>query len=335
MSDPADPRAELGSFLRTRREQLNPRDLGFPVAGRRRTPGLRREEVAVAAGLSTTWYTCLEQGRAKDVSPSVLDSLARVLQLSEDERRYIHILMHGHVPANWPIQDDTPFRELFRQIVTLADQSSFPVYSLDRACEVVAWNTATTEWLEDWGSVPPAERNFMLWLFCSPKAREVIVEWEDFARDVVARWRLDLAKSPYDEFAMKRVAELKRRSSEFSRLWEGRHVLEHRINVRHLRHPRLGVRSFYGFALFTAYEEQGGVLFYIPSELKSLRFGRATDASPIPGKQLAMRYSQDPGVVDFSRWPHATANSNRRDGVPIFRGYTGPRRALAIRQRRQ
>lgn len=266
MAHPEGPRAELGRFLRMRRAQLKPEDLGFPRAGRRRTPGLRREEVAVAAGLSTTWYTYLEQGRTKDVSPSVLDSLARVLRLNEDERRYMHVLMYGHVVGTEPIADQVPVADLFRRVVAIADSFPYPVYSLDRACNVIAWNDATTEWLEDWSLIPERERNFMLWLFCSKRAKQQIVGWKDFARELVARWRADLAKWPHDEGAARRVAEVRERSPDFRRMWDEGLVLEHRINIRCLRHPRFGACHFYGLSLFTAYEGEGGVLFYIPRD---------------------------------------------------------------------
>jgi len=261
---PDDPRAELGRFLRDRRQRLRPEDLGLPAAGRRRTPGLRREEVAVVAGISSTWYAYLEQGRAGDVSPAVLDSLARVLKLTEDERRHMHILMYGHVVGTEPIADQVSISDLFCEVVDISESYPYPVYALDRACNVIAWNPATAEWFDDWGLMAVEERNFMLWVFCSERARQCIVDREVFARDIVARWRADLAKWPEDVGAAKRVAELKLKSSEFSQLWDEHSVAEHRINIRILRHPQLGVRNFYGFSLFTAYEGEGGVLFYIP-----------------------------------------------------------------------
>ncbi len=264
MSPPEDPRAQLGRFLRARRERLRPEDLGLPAAGRRRTPGLRREEVAVVAGISSTWYTYLEQGRSGDVSPAVLDSLARVLQFTEDERRYMHMLMYGHVVGPEPLADKVPINDLFRKTVAIAENHPYPVFALNRACDIIAWNSGTTEWLDDWALLPEDERNYYLWLFCYERARERIVEWEEFARHLVGRLRAALAKPPVDPVAAKRVAEIKRRSAEFSRWWDEINVQEHRIDVRYLRHPKLGVRGFYRFSLYTAYEGEGGVLYYIP-----------------------------------------------------------------------
>lgn len=264
MAGSEDPRAELGRFLRARRSRLRPEDLGLPAVGRRRTPGLRREEVAVVAGISSTWYTYLEQGRAADVSPAVLDSLASVLRLNEDERRHMHILMYGHVVAPAPLADQVPVSDLIRRIVAVADGYQYPVYLLDRACNIIAWNDGTSEWLDDWSLIPEKDRNYMFWLFCSEQARKRIVGWEEFARHVVGRWRSDLAKPPADTAAARRVDELKTMSPEFSQWWDEHDVQEHRIDIRHIRHPRLGVHGFYAFPLFSAYAEVGGVLFYLP-----------------------------------------------------------------------
>ncbi len=266
MAGSEDPRAVLGSFLRARRARLRPEDLGLPAAGRRRTPGLRREEVAVVAGISSTWYTYLEQGRAADVSPAVLDSLASVLQFTEDERRHMHILMYGHVVGPAPLADKVPVSDLFGKVVAIASGYPYPVLALDRACNLIAWNGAATEWLDDWSRLPEIDRNYMFWLFRSERARERYVEWESFARHIVGRWRADLARPPVDTAAARRVDELKMVSPEFSRWWDEHNVEEHRIDIFRLYHPRLGVRGFYRFSLFTAYEEKGGILFFIPSD---------------------------------------------------------------------
>jgi transcriptional regulator with XRE-family HTH domain len=261
-----DPRAELGKFLRARRARLRPEDLGLPAAGRRRTPGLRREEVAVTAGISSTWYAYLEQGRAGEVSPAVLNSLARVLQLTEDERRHMHILMYGHVVGPAPLADQMPVGDLFRQTVAIADSFPYPVFALSRAGDAIAWNEATTEWFGDWSLVPGKERNYFFWLFCSERARECVVEWEAFARHIAGRWRADLAKPPDDPTAAKRVAKLREMSSDFARWWDERDVQEHRIDIHHFRHPEMGIRGFYRLSLYTAYEGEGGVIFYIPAD---------------------------------------------------------------------
>jgi transcriptional regulator with XRE-family HTH domain len=262
--DDADPRVELGSFLRARRERLRPEDLGFPPAGRRRTPGLRREEVAVAAGLSTTWYTYLEQGRGREVSPSVLDSLARVLLLSEDERRYIHILMYGHVPRSEPLDEDIPVYDLVRSLVAIMADYEYPVYSVDYSCNLASWNKSAALWYEDWGQLPEHSRNIMRWMFFSPAARERLADWDSVSRDVVARWRMDVARRGRDAAVADMVAELKAKSPQFAEAWNRPDAIEHRVTFRRLRHPDLGVRDFCIIPVTTVYEEAPWLFIHIP-----------------------------------------------------------------------
>lgn len=258
-------RVELGRFLRARRERLSPEVLGLPPARHRRTPGLRREEVAVAAGISITWYTNLEQGRTGEVSPSVLDSLARVLQLSEDERRYLHVLMYGHVVGPSQLADLLPLRDLVANIVEVAGRHPYPVYSLDRVCDVIAWNDATTEWYEDWSVLPPDKRNFMRWMFDSAKAKRRVVDWDEVGRDLVARWRAELARHPDDD-AASIVAEFRGKSPEFARWWDERGVLEHRVTTRRLRHPRLGIRELCIVPVLTVYEGAPWIFFHFSND---------------------------------------------------------------------
>lgn len=264
VADPEDSRAELGRFLRARREQLRPEDLGFPSVRRRRTPGLRREEVAVAAGLSATWYTYLEQGRDRVVSPAVLDSLARVLRLTEDERRYMHFLMYGHQPRTEPLTDDIPIDRLIEGIVTATNDYPYPVYSVDRKCDLVAWNGAAAEWYDDWSKLPAEECNFALWLFRSGQAKQRFVDWEGVARSVVARWRANLVRRPEDPAAMQLVDALRDEFPLFDRWWNDGTVQEHRVAVRDFKHPRWGVCSLRIVPLFTVYDDAPSVFFHFP-----------------------------------------------------------------------
>ena len=232
---------ELGTFLRSRRERMSPAEAGLPAMGRRRTPGLRREEVAVLAGLSTTWYTYLEQGRGHDVSPSVLDSIARVLRLSEDERRYMHNLAFGHVVNPRSLEEEVLVGELQEQVVTIAESHPYPVYMVDYACNLIAWNSASEEWYDKWGELQAAERNFLVWLLTSPRAKESFVDWETVAHDIVARWRSGIASIPMDKLIRDRIYELREKSREFVQWWDSREVSEHRSNVRLMCHPSIGV----------------------------------------------------------------------------------------------
>ncbi len=255
---------ELGAFLRSRRQRMRPAEVGFPASGRRRTPGLRREEVAALAGVSTTWYTYLEQGRGHDVSPSVLDSVARVLRLSEDERRYMHNLVFGHVVNPRPLDEEVPVGELQRQVVAIAESHPYPVYMVDHALNLIAWNAAAEEWYGEWGDLPAKERNFMMWLLTSPRAKRSFVDWESTTRDIVARWRSDIANIPIDGPISDRIYELRQKSSDFVRWWDGREVSEHRSNIRLMCHPRIGACPLRILPMTAYYHKSPVVVYHFP-----------------------------------------------------------------------
>jgi transcriptional regulator with XRE-family HTH domain len=203
--------------------------MGFPVGPRRRTHGLRREEVAVLAGVSPTWYTYLEQGRDIMPSPEVLDSLARVLNLNEDERRYIHTLVYGQPIHPHQLDVEVPAEEMLKQVVAAVDSRPFPVYSVNHRSDLIAWNPAATEWYDDWALLPPEERNMMRWMLIDPNARERLVDWEEDTRDALARWRVQIAKWPDDVHLQRRIAEFSRLSSEFAQWWADQDVREHGV----------------------------------------------------------------------------------------------------------
>lgn len=255
---------ELGTFLRSRRARMSPADVGLPTMGRRRTPGLRREEVAALAGVSTTWYTYLEQGRGHDVSPSVLDSVARVLRLSEDERRYMHNLAFGYVVNPRPLREEVLVGKLQEQVVAIAESHPYPVYMVDHAVNLIAWNTAAEEWYGEWGKLQAADRNFMVWLLTSPRAKASFVDWETTAHDIVARWRSDIASIPMDRIIGDRVHELREKSREFVRWWDSQEVSEHRSSVRLMCHPTVGVVRLRILPMTAYYDGSPVVVYHFP-----------------------------------------------------------------------
>ncbi len=266
VTDDADRRTELGRFLRTRRERTDPKHVGFPLVGRRRTSGLRREEVAVLAGVSTTWYTYLEQGRNRNVSQAVLNSVARVLQLSDDEVRYMNFLAYGQMPDELKTDPmNVPATDLLRKVAATADGHPYPVYVVDHRCDLITWNPAATEWYDDWARLPPDDRNFLHWLFMSPRARQSIVDWADFARDITARWRLEIAKWPRDKMIEQRIGDLSMASPEFVRFWDEYSISEHHANIRRLRHPKLGEKALLIFPLRTPYVSAPGIIYHFPA----------------------------------------------------------------------
>lgn len=240
---------ELGLFLRSRRERLTPADVGLPGTGRRRTPGLRREELALLAGISATWYTYLEQGRPINPSAEVLDALARVLVLSEDERRYLHLLALGRPPASSPSTQVSPGEEpavaaLPQRLVLALGIGGFPVYAANSHADILAWNEATSEWFTDFGRLPPHQRNMAWWMFTRAEARARFVDWGADAADLVARLRTVYAARPDDPEMARLVTRVSAVSADFRRLWNAHEVREQRMRSRHMVHPELGARSF-------------------------------------------------------------------------------------------
>lgn len=226
-------RDELGAFLRHRRELIGPADVGLPPGGRRRTPGLRREEVATLAGVSTTWYTWLEQ--ARDVTPSrqVLDALCRTLRLSAAERAYLFTL--AGQPAE-PVTADHEVHPALRRFVDSLDPH--PAFIANGTWDVIAHNRMQTELVTDYERFPPERRNTIWAMFHEPSLRERFVNWEADARAMVAKYRPAAAANP----RMRRLTEdLLATSPEFREWWSGHDVLGHEPNRRLFRHPDVGV----------------------------------------------------------------------------------------------
>lgn len=265
---PADSagRQELARFLRTRRRRVTPEQVGLPVGPRRRVSGLRREEVAILAGLSPTWYTYLEQGRDIRPSPEVLNSLAVVLKLTEDERRYMHVLVYGQVVSPRPLDEEVSAAELLRQFAACFQDSPYPMYATNQYCDLLAWNPAATDWYDDWSRMAPGECNIMRWMLTSGRARERMVDWEIDTRDAVSRWRAEAGRWQDDERLIKLVAEFARLSPEFARWWDEHDVREHRSGLRRLKHPVLGVRALRIVPMRSPEIEPAGIVFHLPAD---------------------------------------------------------------------
>jgi transcriptional regulator with XRE-family HTH domain len=245
MAAGGDP-AALGQLLRSRRERLVPADVDLPAglsAGRRRTAGLRREEVAQLASLSVTYYTFLEQGRPVRPSPQVLDALAAALRMSAAERRYLHVLAYGPGGASGqgssapapPEQLDPAVADLVKRL------EPFPTLVKGRRWDVLTANSAACELFADWSAGAPGERNLVRWMFTTDRAREVYLEWEPEARAMLGRFRLSVARYPDDPDVRTLIAELQR-DSEHVRDWWPRHDVTAigGSGTKKLRHPRLG-----------------------------------------------------------------------------------------------
>jgi transcriptional regulator with XRE-family HTH domain len=230
----------LGTYLKDRRARLDPAAFGFPPE-RRRTPGLRREEVAQRANISPTWYTWLEQGRGGAASADVLERIARALVLTEAEREHLFLLGLGRPPEVRYRRDEGVTPRLQRVLDAL---EPCPALIRTATWDVVAWNRAATVMLMDYAAAPAEERNVLRFIFLDPRVREAHYDWESVARFVVSAFRVDAARAGAAEEVAPLVDELSRRSPEFAAMWRENDVLSHGEGVKQMRHPVLGPIAF-------------------------------------------------------------------------------------------
>jgi transcriptional regulator with XRE-family HTH domain len=237
----------LGAYLRDRRSRLDPAALGLSST-RRRTPGLRREEVAQRSNISPTWYTWLEQGRGGAPSADVLNRIARGLMLTEAEREHLFILGLGHLPDVKYKAADGVTPRLQRLLDTLAVS---PAIIKTATWDVVAWNRAAAVVLTDYGKLPPTQRNILRLVFCNPTIRAAQEDWEGTARFVVGAFRADAARAGAASEVGQLVDELCKLSPEFAALWRDNDVRVHGEGTKRLRHPTLGLiqLEYSGFAV--------------------------------------------------------------------------------------
>jgi transcriptional regulator with XRE-family HTH domain len=234
---PETQRRALGDFLRTHRVRLSPAGLGLASGGRRRTPGLRREEVAQACGMSTTWYTWLEQGRDVSPSPRALAGLAETLRLTPAERAYLFRLAAKSDPAMPPPVGngmDAP-AVLTEAVAAIAT----PAYVLDQNWNARAWNTQAERLFVGWLD-GENDRNLLRYVFLNPLARRVLPDWEKRARRVLAEFRADSGRHLDDPQLKSLVDGLSQENSFFARCWREHEVEERAGGERSFDHPRKG-----------------------------------------------------------------------------------------------
>jgi transcriptional regulator with XRE-family HTH domain len=231
---------QLGAYLKDRRAKLDPAAFGF-APEHRRTPGLRREEVAQRANISPTWYTWLEQGRGGAPSASVLDRIARALMLTDVEREHLFLLGLGRPPEVHYRKDEDVTPRLQRVLDALE-----PCPALIRTAiwNVVAWNRAATVMLTDYGALPPQQRNILRFIFLDPRVRAAQYDWDSVARFVVGAFRVDAARAGAAAEVEPLVDELCRLSPEFKTLWQDIDVRSPGEVVKHIRHAVLGPLAF-------------------------------------------------------------------------------------------
>ncbi|WP_437726371.1 helix-turn-helix transcriptional regulator [Sorangium sp. So ce861] len=226
----------LGAYLRELRTRLDPAALGYP-SGRRRTPGLRREEVAQRARISATWYSWLEQGRGGAPSAQALDRLAKALMLTEVEREHLFLLGLGR-PPEVRYQPSGGVTPRLQRVLDALD--ACPAMIRTATWDVVAWNRAAAAVLTDYGALPSAERNVLRQIFLDPRTRAADLDWESAARFVVGVFRGDAARAGAAATVQPLVDELCAKSPDFAAMWRDGEVHSACEGVKRLRHPVLG-----------------------------------------------------------------------------------------------
>ncbi|WP_267433056.1 helix-turn-helix transcriptional regulator [Sphingomonas sp. GM_Shp_1] len=257
---------QLGTYLRDRRTRLDPAAFGFG-GGRRRTPGLRREEVASRANISPTWYTWLEQGRGGAPSADVLDRIAKGLMLTEPEREHLYMLGLGRLPeARYqPVDGITPRLQRVLDGMVLS-----PAIIKTAMWDVVGWNRAATVLLTDYSKLPREDRNILRLMFGNNHVRSRNEDWESIARFVVGAFRADVARvnaSTCAEVA-RLVGDLSAVSPEFVALWQDNNVVAHGEGVKRIRHPNAGLLAMDYSSFAVEGRPELGMIVYNPATPK-------------------------------------------------------------------
>jgi transcriptional regulator with XRE-family HTH domain len=258
-----DPPNQLGAYLRDRRTRLDPATFGFG-GGRRRTPGLRREEVASRANISPTWYTWLEQGRGGAPSPDVLDRIAKGLMLTEPEREHLYMLGLGRPPeARYqPVDGITP-----RLQRVLDGMALSPAIIKNAMWDVVGWNRAAALLLTDYAKLPREERNILRLMFAKAHLRAGNEDWNSMARFVVGAFRADVARAraSNSEAATTLIAELCRISPQFEALWQDNEVVAHSEGIKRIHHPEMGLLAMEFSSFAVEGRPELGMIVYNPA----------------------------------------------------------------------
>ena len=251
-------RKELGGFLKACRARVDPATLGLP-AGRRRTPGLKREEVALAIGVSVSWYTWIEQGREVRASPEVLERLAQVLRLSDDERAYAFALSGYGVPLESP---DESVTDGLRQLVQA--MQPIPAYVRNTRFDILAWNAAIADLFVDYSQFPPNQRNTLWLMFLYAPYRERILNWEEMSRGLLAGFRAAMAQAPDKAPFLALAEDISAKSEQFRLWWPEHDVRRFDEGAKKLMHPTQGLLDLQYVALVPESRHDLSLVTYLP-----------------------------------------------------------------------
>ncbi|KAB8058342.1 helix-turn-helix domain-containing protein [Janthinobacterium sp. FT14W] len=253
--------SKLAEFIRARREALTPAMAGLPGGGRRRTPGLRREELAQLCDVSPTWLTWLEQGRPVSASAKMLARLAQVLQLSPAERAYLFEVADKHDPSHGTGEGGGPAAAELAAIVAAIDA---PAYILDRAWNAVAWNDAAAALFAGWLHAEAAAPNQLRFMFLEPGARELVVGWPERAQRLVAEFRADIGRHADQMPLAGLIAELAGASAPFRLCWDAQQVQGRDGGLRRFQHPQQGLLAFNQVTLHLARQHDLKLVMLLP-----------------------------------------------------------------------
>jgi len=253
-------RRELADFLRTRRAKLSPAEVGLPAGMRRRTPGLRREEVAQLAAIGTTWYTRLEQEWDIRVSPVALDGIAGALRLTSEERRHLFLLANQPLPPHPPPLDEAVSPAIQRFIDGL---NAMPAHVFGRRWDCVATNEAARR-VFVYPELPPYPHNFVWFLFMDPAQRTAHARWEALAQQVLAQFRADSARYPGDPWFTELIEDLRRVSPEFRAWWSRHDVRGFLDGPKEVFHPIVGRLVFQHTTLQVPTNPDLKLMIYVP-----------------------------------------------------------------------
>ncbi|BBP70860.1 XRE family transcriptional regulator [Pseudomonas sp. Seg1] len=255
-------RQDLAEFLRSRRERISLAEAGLPPTGRRRTPGLRREEVAALAGVGLSWYTWLEQGRDIGVSPAFLDNLCRVLKLDAVERRHLYLLSHQRPPAEegktWCVVPQIVHR-------LMADLPLRPAYVLNLRWDVLAWNPAADK-IFKFSEKTPEQRNFLSMLFTDERTKSLFQPWDDQAIQMLSSFRRDYVHASNESDVASLVRELESVSAEFKGWWSRQDIHGPCQGIRHLTIDSFGDVTLEHTTLTIDVERHLRLVYYAPME---------------------------------------------------------------------
>lgn len=267
----------LASFLRSRRQTLSPEQMGLKPGPRRRTPGLRREEVAQLSGVSLTWYTWLEQGRDIGVSRQVLDALSQTLRLTPAERRHLFTLAETALPAELPRR--MVVNPTLRRLVATLDPH--PAHVVNDCWDLLAANRAYAALVGGLCQLPEEERNSIWLLFSRPEMQSLLVDWQREVRDILGQFRIAVGQHPDDPRTAALIDTLTRTSPAFRALWEKHPVHAFRPTMKRFSHPKAG-RLDLNYTKLDVAEAPGQhlVVFMPASDADAVAMRRLVDESP-------------------------------------------------------